>query len=497
MNKRINSKLVLLSILLPLFLVPVILPVVNAYTVPDSNSGSSPVYLMTGDLIKNTKFVSIGKTSIALGGSAYDNRLKFEISPLWKMERDDIELIYTHTVGNKVYLYYKMPLTADINIYTNCRYVDVCEYQTQATEKYTAVTYHHFLLFDNEKTADYWKKYINSYSWDFGNVRDYNSKNNVYSGVVKINFDIKQSPFPASLTDEEGNTLKKEFDYIGVSSAAVLSSDKGFLSQASPDIMYSVPQEDKSSEQKQVSSDPSLGPMIQSNDNIQYRSNAIISDAGVDTWDAGIQMPSGDSNLNPTRADGGPIYDNTMENETSQKDCSLYYNLGSLTPVVTEYFGKLTYNTLNLRAHDEVFGNKIYQDPGVGSADLSTAIHVSNRYVHSQIQVVLNVWSSYEIQVLDPATSEDYNLEKPLEYYDNLTWRVATDGLETMEYEEPDSGLGLDALGKSLNGFLDLIGQVLIYLIIVVIIVVAIYITYKVVIAKRSTEYVATRVIRG
>jgi hypothetical protein len=66
-----------------------------------------------------------------------------------------------------------------------------------------------------------------------------------------------------------------------------------------------------------------------------------------------------------------------------------------------------------------------------------------------------------------------------------------------MEYEEPDSGLGLDALGKSLNGFLDLIGQVLIYLIIVVIIVVAIYITYKVVIAKRSTEYVATRVIRG
>jgi hypothetical protein len=111
---------------------------------------------------------------------------------------------------------------------------------------------------------------------------------------------------------------------------------------------------------------------------------------------------------------------------------------------------------------------------------------------------VLNVWSAYEIEVLDTATSEDYNLEKPIEYYDNLTWSTMVDGSATGEVTQPTAGgLDFDGLTEGLNGLLDILGQALIYVIIIVIIAVAIYISYKVLIVKRSTEYVATRVIRG
>jgi hypothetical protein len=505
MNKRAKSRIVLMLIILPLFLMSMTTPIVKAYTVPNSDSDSSPIYILTGDLIKDTQFTSIGATPIGPGGSAFDNKLKFEISNLWKLERDDIELIYTHAVGNKVYLYYKIPLTADINIYTNNRYASVCEKQVQAVGTYQVFEYHHYGCFgmnpSDEIGAPGFKASINSYSWDFGNVRDWNSKHNVYSGVVKIDFNIKQSPFPDSLTDENGNKLTKDFADVGVSSAIVVSSDNGFMSQATPDIQYSVPQTDKSQEQKSVDPNPSVPSSVQTGNTYQWDARPTIIDAGYDTIDNGIQVPSDGSSLNPTRKDGGPIYD-AKANGTSQEDCSLYYNLGSISPVITQYYGRLNYHTLKVLSQDyldrltwKLRDTVTQTDPTI---KLTTAIQVSNRYAHSQIQVVLNVWSAYEIEVLDTATSEDYNLEKPIEYYDNLTWSTMVDGSATGEVTQPTAGgLDFDGLTEGLNGLLDILGQALIYVIIIVIIAVAIYISYKVLIVKRSTEYVATRVIRG
>lgn len=490
-NKKI-IRLIFIAIFLPLILIPFVSPIANAYTVPNSDAGSSPVYLLTGDMIKDVKFVSIGGDPIDQGGGAYDNKLKFEMSPLWKLERDDIELIYTHQVGNKIYMFYKMALTADMNVYTNVRYNDGSEKQEQWNGKQKVFEYHRYGLYGDEFTQLAWSRELQWHSWDFGNVRDYNSKNNVYGGTVEIQFNIQQSPFPSTLIDEEGNVLTKQFDYIGVSSAAVLSSDHGFLSQASPDIRYSVPQEDQSQEIKRVDPDPSPGA-VDGGYQVQWRTNARIEDAGLDTWDAGIQVPSGDSSLNPTRADGGPIYDNTMDNETSQTDCKLYYNLGSLTPVVTEYFGRLEYDTLRLKAQDTIFGYDYSPTPGHESKMLSTAIHISNRYAHSKLQTVLNVWSSYEIEVIDTPEMEDYNLEKPVEYYDNLTWQTAVDGISSMEINEPGDRIGdFEGTGNVFNGILDMMGQYMIYIIIFAVIMVALYITIKLVRTKSRVQTLRT-----
>ena len=502
-NKKI-VRFIFIAIFLPLFLIPFVSPIANAYTVPNSDTDTSPVYLLTGDMIKDFKFVSIGGDPIDQGGGAYDNKLKFEVSPLWKLERDDIELIYTHQVGNKIYLFYKMALTADMNIITNNRYTNICEKQEQLVEPHKVWTYKHYTLDDIFIRESSWERYIHSYSWDFGNVRDYNSKNNVFSGNVIMQFNIQQSPLPATLTDENGNKLTKQFDYIGVSSAAVLSSDHGFLSQASPDIRYSVPQEDKSQVIQRADSDPAPGPSGIGTQNpgnnyqvINYRANARIDDAGFDTWDSGIQVPSGDSSLNPTRADGGPIYDNVKDNETSQTDCRLNYNLGSLSPVVTEYFGRLSYHTMEIHAHNEMWWtfNQYIASEGDVTKMLSTAIHANNRYVHSKLQTVLNVWSSYEIEVIDTPEMEDYNLEKPVEYYDNLTWQTAVDGISNgVVYDRPDSGLDnpLEGLGDSFNGFLDIMGQYMIYIIIFAVIMVALYITVKLIRTRSRVQTLKT-----
>ncbi len=491
---------------MPLFMMPMFSIIGTAYTVPDSDSGSSPVYMLTGDLLKNTKFVSIGGEAIGSGGGVHNNKLKFELSPLWKMERDDIELIYTHQVGNKIYMFYKMALTTDINAYTNHRYDSVSSKQERVTGSSGNIyEYRRYGLGGDEFTDLRWASgKLNWYSWDFGDVRDYNTKNNIYGGDVIIDFDIKQSPFPNSLTDENGDRLTKEFDFIGVSSAAVVSSDHGFLSQASPDIRYSVPQDDESPEEKRVGPDPRADGNAQDANGDSYfltfKTNARIDDAGYDTWDPGIQAPSGDSNLNPTLKNGDPIYDNTMENETSQEDCRIHYNIGSIAPVVTEYHGRLSYQTMLLKCYDKYRDWAIHYDYYPTYTDetkmLSTAIHVSNRYIHSELQIVLNVWSSYEIEVLDTPDIEDYNLEKPVEYYDNLTWQTAVDGTDAVVINEPTTGLGLgeatgfDSFFDNIDGIFDMAGQALIYIIIVIVIIVALYIVIKVTLSKKAVKMV-------
>ncbi len=78
-----------------------------------------PVYLLSGDIVKNFQFDSFDDQPISIGGDSQDRKMSFEHIPVWKIAKDDIWLIQSYTEGDDVYIRYKVAMTNTINMYTS------------------------------------------------------------------------------------------------------------------------------------------------------------------------------------------------------------------------------------------------------------------------------------------------------------------------------------------------------------------------------------------
>jgi len=455
----------LLLLFLPLFLT-LVAHSTPVKADPNVTTNAEPYYLVSGDIIRNFKFETINGESIDPGGGAYDNRLKFEMEPIWQIRKGDLELLQAHKVGNKMYYQYKLPFTTDLNVYTNVRLEDASETIQRSSKNYLAAAYLHYPKGSSNYDSTSWRKDLTYYYYDFwvdSNLRDYN-KRNKFSGDLVMSFDIDDSPLPNSLTDENGNTLVKQFDYVGISSAAVIDGTHGPLSQAPPEIHYSTPDYETSPVVDVSGENPSPGyiPQPGSHDEgyksgYSFQTGATIRDAGVETYSPGIQYTSTNASLNPTTKDGSDIFDNVAETKQSQKDCKIYYNIGSLAPTIYEYYARLDWTSHVVACKEKAIfvptgplgmGVDIpYKEWTYGEEQYSkvksSALHVQNNFIQCTIQIVLNFYLSYEIQVLDTPEYEDYDLEQPQEYYENNTWQTVSDGAVSGEYtEETESPFG-------------------------------------------------------
>lgn len=435
-NKKIlffSSSLIIFFIVLSVYTVSPLSPVV----LEDEN-----IYITSGDVIKNFQFDSFNGDLITFG-SVYDNRLKLETGALWKAYPEDVVLTYVEQIGDKAYINYDILYSIDMNVYTNSRLNDIVEPGRTAdpvSESFVAGVYNHYGCFGGAPHIS-WTSYLYYTHLDVGNIRSHNAENNLFSGNLKMSFDIDSSPLPDTLKDSNGNVANKSFDYIGVKSVYVDNTLYGSMSDSIPEIVGLTPSEYEDS--RKTVSGGSAGT-IAGDFYSKFNPDPVLGDTFVsNTVDYGVQYQSDGSSLFPTLKSGATLYDPRIT-EMSMPDCEFIYNVGSLSPLITEYSNTLTYYEQNLATQDYLAslipftaGIRVTSDINSRkSVTRVTGLQVTNRYIHTSIYVKFSVWSSYEIVPIEDTSLPE--LQYPEEYYDSLVYSSVVDGFGGGEiYKEP------------------------------------------------------------
>ena len=190
-----------------------------------------------------------------------------------------------------------------------------------------------------------------------------------------------------------------------------------------------------------------------------------------ETIDPGIQPMSVGASLNPTTKSGALIWDPKMRSE-SMTDCQFTYQLGALSPLVYQYFSKLTYYKQTIVIQDKLIsllelGSYVVKDiDEKKTITRPVALHVTNRYVQAEITIVFKLFTSFTITPLDVDEPE---LEVPEEYYDELIWDTVVDGF---------GGGNTYTEGITFGGLADL----LMIVIVIAVVIAGLYIFMKVVV---------------
>jgi len=358
---------------------------------------------------------------------------------MWTISKDDIKFVEPSIQGDKVYTHYQLTMHNTINIYTNVRLGDACEKMNQMSSDYEIAELYYCGYLgcgDNyEEAFDHWTADITWNYWDFGNIRDFNNKQNMYSGDLKMSFDIVDTSAPNLFEDKDGNTVSKDFEFMVVRSAGVKTYSYGKLSEDKPDIVGVLPEtyDEESDYRFDYGEDPK-GDFHGVDFWWDPQTDLVFKDEFneplVDSWDIGIQGQSVGSSLNPKLRDGSNIpYGDAKTSGESQEDGSIYYNVGSITPVVQEYYGELSWIHHQIMLKDVLVDWlwEIHMDDVETSVTKTepVALHVQNRYIQSDIFVTFDVWTANDIDLLEGNTIP---LDPPAEYYTDLIWLSIVSG---------------------------------------------------------------------
>ena len=443
------------------------------------------------DFVKNFEFVSIDSEPIVNEG-AYGNKLRFDTQSAWVLYPSDVYKVYTLEDKGTTYIRYRVNVRNRINMFTNFRLNQFSQYMYEVEDKPLAGTYRHNGL--GGSTSYRWEEYITWKRWEFGDVRNYALNNLVFSGRVKMSFDIDPNPIPDSI----GSGTNTLFDYIAVSDAGIVTNIHGKLSQNMPTIVTISPSEYKSSDLDTISSGKESveGTAIKfANDGYAYKFDPDISitdSAIINAIDGSILPDTPGSSLNPKNKDGSAIYN--PENEQSMTGANLYYDINSLSPIVYEYGATLSWNRIYLETENYLgawFTIDVNQNKFTSSRQTrskSTALHGINRYIQTEMYVSFDIWTSLDLGVL----KEDYELKRlhtPEEYYDELIWSTIVGGWSgslqvTSPPQTPMNAVEdfFNSIGEFFRGLFDLdkISGVINSIIVVVILFVSLYIFIKI-----------------
>ena len=406
---------------------------VAIYGVAFSPLNISNLYITGNDVITNYNLDFFNGDNIVDGAVPdLDNKLKFEPSAFWKMTEDDLEIISTYTDGNFTSVQYFATLRNKVNIYTNVRLHQAIEKDfVPVIESFHAGSYTHLAL--NGQTRVHWDSYLQWQHYDFGNVEDYNMRNNLFSGALKASFDINPNPLPLDFTDDDGNQVEKQFDYISINAMWVSDSTHGKMSTDMPTFVELTPAHYEASEVNYKSGGGTAGTMeTQEGDDYSHvwdPDPKLTTPVGI-ARDSGIQPASVGSTLTPKNKDGSNVWD-PYDNQKSMEDCSFTYNLGALSPLVYEYTSQLSYTEDNIIIQDyweglfDLGSYLVTGTPSQESATRQVGLHVTNRYIQVEFAVKFKLFTGFEINVAD---TEEQDLELPQEYYDELLYQLLIDG---------------------------------------------------------------------
>lgn len=422
-------------------------------------------YIQGTDIIKNFQLRSFEGERLTSGNTvpSLGNRLMFESGSYWKAYESDLEGVQVFTVGNQCIFKYELTFTNYINIYTNVFLSDVAENIATITDKIKCGTF----VFKGPlgvTVKDWWNYYIYWDHYDFGNVETYTARN-IFSGPLVLDFDIASSPLPDAFTDDKGNSITKDFDYIGVSGAYVGEQIWGKMTEDKPEFQQIIATDHETWEGESTDDPITEKGSYPSGFTFEWKPNIQLSDPPIeDPIDFGLIPQTSYTSMNPRLKDGSPSW-NATETGKSMPDCMITYSLPRLCPIVYQYRSILKYDFLTL----EVYNTKpLTHHSSINEGMTKTGdvgLHVINRYIQALIKVRFNVYSSFTIDV----KTGEFLLAQPQEYYDELLWTTIVHGFG-------GSIIHIDER----PGLFDWLNNWWITLIIIVAIGVLIYIGYKV-----------------
>jgi len=394
-------------------------------------SDAANVYVTGNDVVKNFKIDSFDGDALANG------KIGVETGAFWKTTPEDVELLVVYEEGTQVFLEYRVTMRNKINVFTNVRLGDAVEKDLNAVhEVFPVGSYKHLALDDRTRVS--WSSALTWTHYDFGDVRSHNVANNLFSGDLKASFDINPSPLPDLFTDDLGQNVSKEFDYIAIDAIYVSGSTHGKLSADLPEIIGLTPAEYDLSERNAYNGAGQGGTMIADNDidkdySHLWNPTVRLGTSFYETIDPGIRPMSVGASLKPTTKSGALIWDPKMRSE-SMTDCQFTYQLGALAPLVYQYFSTMTYYKQTIVVQDHTYwdwlllklsSHVVTNLDEKQSVTRPVALHVTNRYVQAEVTIVFKLFASFTVTPLDV---EQPDLEVPEEYYDELIWDTVVDG---------------------------------------------------------------------
>jgi len=466
-----------------------VVPLTIVFAVAFSPLSTSRLYITGNDVITNYDLDSFDGDSIVDGTvPELDNKLKFEPSAFWKTTEEDLEIINTYESGDIVSIEYFVTLRNKINIYTNVRLPQAIEKNfVPVIEEFHVGSYRHLALDGRTRVA--WDSYLYWHHYDFGDMLDYKLRNNLFSGALKVSFDINPNPIPINFTDADGNQIEKQFDYISINAMWVSDKTYGKLSTDMPEIVGLTPAEYDQVEENDYSGGGTGGTMrTEQGDDYSHVWDPEIklTDPVYVCRDPGIQPASVGASLLPKTKDGSNVWD-PYYTRKSMEDCSFTYNLGSISPLVYEYTSQLSYKEDNIIIQDYwkslfVLGSYVViGEPSQESATRQVALHVTNRYIQTEFSVKFKLFTSFKIII--PET-EEQELEKPDEYYDELLWKMVVDGFGGGKTYKEDIEFG---------GASDLITIVIVIVVVIAGIYVFVQVGVPLILRKQATDVVRKR----
>lgn len=465
-NKKISRKSLAILVVI-IITVPLLIITVVPFTGVGLGDGS--IYLESSNIIKNFDFYKFDGDVIPVSNIMYTDKLAFETQNVWTLEQDDIIQLTAYDVGNTTYLYYKVFMKNAINIFTSVALNQMSKKAEKVEESFLAGHYEHdAVLHENDFS---WDSYITWQHWDFGDdVWNYNFDNNHFEGSLEMTFDIAQNPLPEIV----GEFATKKFDYIAVSSAGVVSAEHGLMSKDVPEILTVIPEEYREEHSEEFGGDAGD---IEGGFEAYWDPDTDLENLGItSSFDASMSYQESGS-MFPKNKDGSSVWD-PKDTGTSMTDCKIQYGVYSLSPVVMEYGGKLSWM-------EQQLGTKVvYEFPfkWVTKKDWYSeraqteygqiALHGWNRYIQTEMVVAFNIWTAVEIELL-PEDYEYMKLHTPTEYYDMLIWSSLVGGFGGGKQYTADP---VDPF----SGFFDFLEDIIYFIIIIVVIGIGLYVFIKV-----------------
>jgi len=440
------------------------------------------IYITSGDVIRNFKIESFGGKSVTSGGTVtgLNDRLKIESGAGWICDPDEIVIQYAEQVGDTLFLKYDVPFTQKFNIYTNVDLngaVETGKSGDPIIESFVAGVYAHYGCFGGAPQI-YRESYLYWHHLDVGNTYAHNRDFNTFTGEIVMSCDIDPSPIPDTITDPNGNTAHKNFDFIGISSIYVSDSTSGMLSDTAPYVVGLTPSQFDSEADTVPDVAKPEGFLSTWNPDVSPGRPFISSTYSVQT----IPPPVG-TGLNPTLKNGLELWD-PEEAEASVGNVTFSLGISRLAPLITTYQSTMSYNLQTCSSADTWTGVAI---TGYSSTKYTetrtTALHVTNRYIQTEITMRFSVWSSYQVEAI---ASDLPELQYPQEYYDLLVFNSVIDGFGGgVVYTDTPNPIA-DFIDFVAGIFTGPIGTIIMMIIGLIAVVVILYIVFKFIIFKKS-----------
>jgi hypothetical protein len=433
-------------------------PYITTSTTTSDFDPTEKIYLTGNSLIQDFSFDTIDNISIS-GNQAFGGRLQMQRGANWIIDRDDVETLYSYKSGNRTISALSFPAKLNVTFFTSLDLTDGCRKMVQKDESIQIGYLKHHNLFGLTRYIE--EQYLTYSYYDFGDVQQYNSLYNDFSGSIDMSFNIIDTGLP-QMVEFGDTTYQKSFQYVGVSSAQVNSYYTFNLTSSAPNLYGQAP--NSPTTDNEASFQTGDEPIAKDGYTLNWDHDVSVTPltpASV-SFDGGITPQAEGSSLSPSLANGSDIYAGEYR---SMPNCKVSYSLSSLSPIVKEYYSELQYTSYRTILKDDVVGFLKIGPTLVGETiDTHTrrepmALHIINRGIMTELQVNFIILNAYETEVLE-VDAESMQLQEPEENVEEQGWTAMVAGMQntTLSGEGTDlmplvqSLLFLDAVAKTLAG---------------------------------------------